>query len=276
MIDFKYGQGVAVEVQENTQGICYAIGAATAKHNRGVGEVEIVIVQPRAYHPDGPIRSWVTDSVTLLERAAELGAAARATEQPDAPLKAGEWCKFCPAAGTCKTREDYALELAAAAFTNDGSVIMDNPQKYDPERLSRMLHNVSLVEDWCRAVREFAHHEAEAGRMPPGWKLVPTQPRRYWISDESETAASLLMADLAPEEIYKKKLKSPAEVEKIFGKKNVPEDVAALWEKKSKGTVLAPADDKRPAVKPEIEGVFDAVDDPLAIPTFLKREKKPA
>ena len=273
VVDFKYGRGVAVEPQENKQLLYYGIGACTGSHNRGVSAIELVVVQPRAPHVAGPIRKWETDPVTLLEFSADLVDAAKRTEDADAPLAAGEWCKFCPAAGTCATLANAALAAADAIFTNDGSVIMPDPTKYDPQHLSKSLETVGFVEDWCRRVREYAHHEAIAGRIPPGWKLVPKRPTRKWLPEEKSVTATLFVNGLDDEDIYNKKLKSPAQVEKVFGKKNVPGEVAKMWAPVSSGTVLAPVDDPRQSVMPDAEVAFKPVDDLLDIPEFLDRRK---
>ncbi len=274
VVDFKYGRGIAVDPQENKQLLYYGIGACTGAHNRGVSAIELVVVQPRAPHIAGPIRKWETDPVTLLEFAADLVDAAKRTEAADAPFSAGEWCKFCPAAGTCPTLAAAALTAADAIFTNDESVIMPDPTKYDPQKLSKTLANVDLVEDWCRRVREYAHHEAIAGRIPPGWKLVPKRPTRKWTREENSIVATLFTDGLDDADIYNKKLKSPAQIEKVFGKKSVPESVSELWAKVSSGTVLAPSSDPRPSVMPDAEVAFKPVDESLLeIPAFLDRRK---
>ena len=75
-IDYKHGAGVAVEVEDidiegvdhgNKQGRYYALGTwlGLPKDQRDrITTVEVVIVQPRAYHVDGPTR---TETLTIAE-----------------------------------------------------------------------------------------------------------------------------------------------------------------------------------------------------------------
>lgn len=251
--DYKHGRGVPVEVEGNKQLLYYALGACTGKHNRRVEQVELVIVQPRCPHPNGPVRRWRFDAVDLLDFEAELRAAARRTEDSD-ERHAGSHCKFCPAAPTCEALRNHALEAAKAEFTDAGDVVLSQPQSFSGEGLAKLLPQVDLIEDWCRRVREFAHHEAEAGRVPPGFKLVASRPSRKF-KDDSAALAWLREYGLDDSDIYAEpKMKTVPQMEKVLGKSKG--DIAHLWESVSSGTVLAPVADKRPAVKPEAAEEF--------------------
>lgn len=254
VLDYKHGKGVPVEAKENPQGVYYAIGAARAKANRGIDAVHIGIVQPRADHDDGPVRWWTIDGVDLMDWQSDIVAAAKRTEEPDAPLNPGSWCRFCPAAGICPALENKALEEARADFADDGTLHVSDPATYTPEGLARTLEHVNLIQTWINRVHEFAHAEAEAGRCPPGWKLVEKRANRTW-TNEDHVVQALKDYGLDEGDLYEKKLKTPAKVEKTIGKKNA-DILSDLVEKRSSGTTLAPESDKRPAVKPEAASEF--------------------
>lgn len=255
VVDFKYGRGVPVEPKDNPQALCYAIGAAKKLHNRGVGNVLVSIVQPRCPHPEGAIREWHTDVVELMDFEVTIADGVAATKVDGAPLVSGDHCKFCPAAALCPALHKQALEAAKADFTDADEVVLSDPPTYDAPHLARILRHVGLIEDWCRRVREFAHHEMEAGRKLPGFKLVATRPTRRW-KDEAEAAVQLkdrlLMAD---DDIFVRKMKSPAQMEKSIGKKTAPL-IADLITKVSGGTVVVPEDDTRPSVSPDAAADF--------------------
>ncbi|MBF0421092.1 MAG: DUF2800 domain-containing protein [Magnetococcales bacterium] len=141
------------------------------------------MVQPRCHHPDGPVRRWRIDAVSLLEWSADLVDAARRTSAEDAPLNTGSHCKFCPAAGVCPALRDHALELAKIEFNQVDQRVPVAPESLSPEMLARVLKQAAIVEDWIRRVQEFAHFEAEAGRIPLGFKLVPKRATRKWRDD---------------------------------------------------------------------------------------------
>lgn len=281
VVDYKHGRGVAVDAEHNLQELTYALGVATRYHNRGLAGVKLVIVQPRCPHPVGRIRAWDIDAVTLLEFSADLVDAAKKTEAPDAPLSAGEHCKFCPAAGFCPALRDRALQSAMADFANDGSPILPDPVKFKPEQLSSALREVDLVEDWCRRVRELGHHEAEAGRCPPGFKLVGTRPTRKWKDEQAARDYLAMSLEVEPEHMLTEpNFRSPAQMESVLKEhyglkgKKAGEAIVSQVIKSSSGTVLAPADDPREAVRPEAANEFSVVTDEqdmLAIPAFLRR-----
>lgn len=242
--DYKHGQGQPVEAVGNQQGLYYALGALiTLKFPARF--IEIVIVQPRCPHPDGPIRSWTVTTDYLMDWQADLLDAVKATEQPNALLKAGDHCRYCPAAGIpgkCSAIEGKAQALAKVEFT---------PMvQYDPAKLAQALHDMNAVEARIKAIREFAYAEAEAGRCPPGWKLVAKRATRRWREDESvivnrlEESTHLTGGDFYAEP----SLKSPAQIEKLLPKEH-KKILEELTVKESSGHTLAPADDKREAVK---------------------------
>lgn len=246
VIDYKHGQGLAVEADNNPQGMYYALGALTTL-GFPARVVEIVIAQPRCPHPQGPIRSWSIGVDALLDWQADLLDAVKLTEQDGAPLKAGDHCKFCPAAGIpgrCKEIEGKANALAKVEFIP--------LVQYDPAVLSQALHDMHAVEARIKAIREFAYTEAEAGRTPPGWKLVEKRATRKW-RDESRAIAALRDACVDP--FGDPKVISPAQAEKQLPKdqKKILEELTV---KESSGHTLAPADDKRAAVKQSAKDDF--------------------
>lgn len=261
--DYKHGRGVPVEPRENSQALTYAVGAVMRMHNRGVDQVEIVIVQPRAPHPEGPIRRWTTDAVALIDWSADMVAAAKRTEQPDAPLNAGDWCRFCPAAATCPALQRMAMDAARADFTNDGSMLVADPARFDPAELAEAMRKADVIEGWVKRVREACHHELEAGRHVPGFKLVPTRATRRWVNEDDARAMLALTYGLDDAEMETRKFKSPAQIADAIRaaagvtKKAADAEIEGLVEKRSSGTVVAPEADRRPSVRAEAARDFE-------------------
>jgi len=256
--DFKYGKGVAVDVEENEQLLSYGLGVAQRYHNRGVKEVELIIVQPRAPHRDGAVRRWKTDVVALYEHAIAMQAAAKAARSGDAKLNAGEWCKFCKASAFCPALRDRALEILGAEELNGEIVKMSDPQKVPFKDWKAEQGEINLVKDWLKRREEYAHAEAIAGRLPPGAKLVNKRAIRKF-RDEDEAVETLKLAGVPEDDIFEVSVRSPAQIEKALPKKH-REVLAPLVVKQSSGTVLAPLDDPRDAVTPEDAMGFTAVE----------------
>lgn len=252
VIDFKYGKGVAVDATDNPQLMLYAAGAARRHHNAQIERLTMWIVQPRSPHPKGPVREYAMDLLDLFEFETRLAAAAKRTEDPEAPAVAGDWCRFCPAQPVCPTVRAARLAAAAEEFGEIGEAVkLTPPEKLSPEKLGAILKEADQIGNYVKAVQEFAHGQALAGHMPAGFKLVAKRAIRKW-RDENLARHTLYDLGATNDDILTEpKLKSPAQLEKLFPGKNKAEREAAmaeLVEKKSSGLNLAPVDDPRPAV----------------------------
>lgn len=255
IVDLKYGRGVAVEVKDNEQLLTYAMGVGLRYHNRGVDEVELVVVQPRAPHPDGPVRRWVTSVVDLYEHAIALQDATAAASKGDAPLVPGSHCQFCKAIGICPALRDRVTDITGLDTDALGNTIMDDPKKYSPTELALKLADAALVRVWLSGVEQFGHSEAVHGRCPPGWKLVAKRATRKWI--DQDAACKVLEKYIDNEDLFDWSMRSPAQLEKELpkGVRGIIKDLAKA---ESTGTALAPLDDRRPAVDPNDASGFEA------------------
>jgi hypothetical protein len=240
--DYKHGAGLPVEVKGNVQLMYYGLGAVLST-KFPCDKVELVIVQPRCPHPDGPIRRWTFDSVDLLDFAADLKAFAIETEKPNAKLVPGDHCRFCPASGVCPQIKEKAQSLAKLEF--------GNPVKgYDPAKLSQVLEWLPILEGWVKNVRDFAYSEITLGKTIPGWKLVEKRATRKWKDEEKAKLflQSRYQSTITKECFEPPTIKSPAQVEKILPKTEHV-NLMELIVSQSSGNTLVPESDKRPAVK---------------------------
>lgn len=245
--DLKYGAGVAVEVKDNEQELTYAVGVLQRYHNRGVDEVELVIVQPRAPHRDGPVRRWVTDVNTLYEHIMAMQTAAEAVARDDAPFTTGDHCKFCRAAAICTALKRRVEEI-----------VMQDPATTPYRDWAAEVADIELVKGWARRREEYAHAEAMRGNLPPGSKLVGKRATRRW-KDENAAVETLQMLGVPDDDIFESSVRSPAALEKLLPKKERAA-IGALAVKASSGTVLAPLTDSRPAVDAHDASGFETHD----------------
>lgn len=250
VVDYKHGAGLPVEVTDNKQLKYYGLGALLTL-DVPCKEIKLTVVQPRCPHPDGLIRSWTISAYALQEFAAELVEAAKRTEEPDAPLKSGEHCRFCPAAGVCPQLQSEAQSVAKKVFNDTVS--------YDPKELAHVLSHLPRIEAWVKSVREFAYNEALKGNEVPGFKLVEKRATRKWndpLEAEYFAATSL---NLKEDEIYKpREIKSVAQLEK-FTDKAGKTMLKQFYSSISSGVTLVPDTDKRPPAKKLPQDVFEAL-----------------
>jgi hypothetical protein len=255
VLDYKHGQGVAVEAENNTQLLYYALGAFNGFNQ--IYEVHLVIVQPRCPHEKGPVRVWETNideleryEEELKERVTKVREVQKiARDEPPKVYdyaKAGDHCHFCPANGFCHKLRDKSYEVAEVHFA-DETIEPLAPELMTAEEISKVLTHAKTLEGWIKAVRSYAHNAVENGESVPGMKLVKKRGHRKW-TNEKEAIDTLDML-LTEKEMYTKKLISPAQAEKIVGK----ETIDKLTTKPETGTQLVPETDKRPAVTPAVE-----------------------
>lgn len=100
--DFKHGKGVEVDSADNAQLKLYAVGLWFGyKWLYEFDKFILSICQPRRHHFD----EWEISLGRLLEWAYDaVRPAAKLALTPGAPLKAGNWCKFCKCKLECGTR----------------------------------------------------------------------------------------------------------------------------------------------------------------------------
>lgn len=233
MLDWKFGDGVAVEVEDNPQLLFYAAAAmhtpAAAWAFDGVDEVECIIVQPPY------TKRWVTTPQRIQAFELELLAAVKEAQRPNAKLQAGDHCRWCAAKPICPLMTgavERALKTSLVGL--------------DAEQIGVFLSNAALLEQWIADLRATAHTMMDNNISVPGWKLVPKRATRQWV-DESKAAAAIEALGVAKEELMETSMLSPAKVEKVLKKHKLalPEGVVVSV---SSGNTLAPASDPRPAV----------------------------
>jgi hypothetical protein len=261
--DFKYGAGVPVEVKNNPQLKYYALGALGKDNPQNIKYVDIVVVQPRAPHPDGPERRQQLTVTELYNWAAEvLRPGAEKTESANPPRYPGEWCRWCPALHLCPEIQQQACEQAQQTF----SQVPDNPKRDitfpDPHALSddqirRLLDFSDIFEAWLKGVREYAKKRAEQNQPIPGYKLVKTRTTRSWADLEVATARLIHRLKGGA---YEQQLLSPAKAEKAlkaagFEREKIRTVIDDIVHEKT-GRALVPESDKRPAIAPEAQETF--------------------
>lgn len=272
VIDLKTGRGL-VEAADNKQLRTYALGALIANRGAPVDTITVTIVQPRAPHKDGRIRSETFHIADLAEWTADLLAAmhrskaafdAQSGGLPQAAwaaehLRPGDHCHFCKAAGFCPSLQQKAYDAAGVWFDDldQPRISTSNaPDAMSPAAIAQALDAAEMISTWINAVRGFAHAQAEGGVAIPGYTLVEAVGRRKW-KDESAALAALQAKGVDP---YQQKLVSPAQAEKRLGAKRKKE-IDSLIETPITGTNLVRADKtSRSPAKPAVEKFFDQLD----------------
>jgi hypothetical protein len=232
ILDWKFGSGVPVPAEENEQLMFYAAAAMRTPEAQwvfdGATEVELVIIQPPT------IKRWTTTIERIKQFEQTLVRAVKLAQQPDAPLKNGDHCRWCAAKPVCP--------IMTGAVDRAVAIKMD---KIDVDKIGAYLHNADLLEDWIKDLRSLAEEMIKKGKPVTGWKMVPKRATRSWVKEEDAKVA--LLQHLKESEVIETKLVSPAAAEKLLKaqKLKLPDGLTVAI---SSGNTIAPESDPRPAV----------------------------
>ena len=232
VIDLKFGVGILVSADHNSQLMCYALGALdTFGCLYDFDRIRMSIFQPRRDNVD----TWETSKAELLRWAEEvLAPVARLAYKGEGEFKAGDHCQFCKVKATCRKRAEYAMELAKFDFTD--------PPTLDEDEIAGILPRIDTLVSWAEDVKAWALQQALSGVTYPGWKLVEGRSNRKY-SDEAAVAAVVTKAGFDP---YEQKLLGITAMTRQLGKKRFDELLSGLIVKPQGKPVLVPETDKRP------------------------------
>jgi len=239
VIDLKYGLGVRVSPENNSQLKLYAAGALDKYDVKyDINSVILTVTQPRM----DSISSWELKASDLIKWGEQVvKPTALIAYQGEGDQKTGEWCKFCKASPKCAAQQALALEAAREAFAD--------PQLLTDNQLTDVYAKIEAVSKWFSSVQAYMYSEAMGGKKWDGLKLVDGQNRRGW-SDE-QAARELLAGNYKTEDFTNVKMKGIGEIEKLVGKKNFPIMFSEVLESKRTSPTLVDESDKRPEMVKE-------------------------
>jgi len=235
VIDYKDGMTPVSAVGNPQMGIYLGgklAGFRDAMGQLPPGKVRMTIIQPKlAVKGMDPISSHeidINEHLSWIHN--ELGPAAAATDDPNAPLVPGEaQCKWCRAKGGCKALANKALKEAQVMFEQVDMAKQaadKDPNDLTDDQIRDIMEAAPLIKQFLEAVDAEAMRRFETGHAVPGLKVVRGRGSRSWSLSEEEMENRLKRMGLPKSVIWQTKLISPAQAEK------------ASWEKKSKGEMV--------------------------------------
>ena len=235
IIDFKYGQGVLVDAEENPQMKLYALGALREFGEKyQIKRVKMTIFQPRREN----VTTWETTMCRLKRWAdKDLKPKAEKAYNGEGNYCPGEWCLFCKAAVKCRARAEEKLRLAQSEFKL--------PPLLTDAEIEAVLEKLPDMKKWAEEIQDYALTSALNGKEWKGFKLVEGRSVRKY-SDEDEVAKAAMSAGY--NDIYKKSLISITDMERLMGKKDFATILGGLIVKPQGKPTLVPDTDKREAI----------------------------
>lgn len=277
VIDYKHGKGVVVDVPSIQLNI-YAIGALKSlgwMAPEPITTVVTTICQPRASHPDGPVRSSDYSLQDMKDYEAIYTKLIGCIERGETEFRPSEKaCRWCAGKGDCEAQAEMALEIARSHFTPLGDV--ETPTVQDVGTLSvdqkaEILSATSFIKAFLDAVASNVQNKLMAGEAVPGLKVVAGRSNRTWGTKDDKGKITKLDADAVMEKLMDvcklkkadittaKLLGIPAiekliDVKKRNGQKKLEALKALIVKPEGKPTVVS-EEDARPSIAPHFKPV---------------------
>ena len=236
IIDFKYGQGLLVEAENNPQIMLYALGALELYDSiYDITSVAMTIYQPRREN----VSTYTVDKDSLYRWADEvLRPLAELAFVGSGEYCCGDWCQFCRAAVKCRARAEEKLRLTQFEFAL--------PPILSDAEIEEIMAKLDDLTAWANDIRAYAlEASVKHGKEWSGFKLVAGRSNRKYASEDA-------VADAAKEagyrDIFRQSLITVTEMEKLMGKTKFNEILGGLIEKPPGKPSLVPLSDKRPAI----------------------------
>lgn len=233
IIDFKYGQGVLVNAEDNPQMMLYALGALELFDGiYDIDTVSMTIYQPRREN----VSASTVSKESLYQWAEVLKPKAELAFVGDGNYCPGEWCQFCRAAVKCRARAEAKMKLATFEFAL--------PPLLSDEEIAEILSSIGDLTSWANEIMSYATYAAvNHGKRWPGFKVVEGRSNRKYTDEEAVAEAA---KNAGYRDIYKQSLITITEMEKLMGKSKFNEILGGLIMKPPGKPTLVPVSDKRP------------------------------
>lgn len=235
VIDLKFGKGVQVGAENNTQLMLYALGAWNEyRYLYDIENIRMTIMQPRLKHISvaeisvDALLDWARNTVAPRAQMAHRG---------EGDFVSGSHCRFCKARFQCRARAEQALDDVKDEFKD--------PELLTDSEIAELLGRLDEIQKWASDIQDYARSKAEQGVKFHGWKLVEGRSVRKY-SDPEQVAHRLFAEGYGADDIYERELKGITSLEKTLGKKRFAELVADLISKPPGKPTLVPESDKRP------------------------------
>lgn len=241
IVDYKYGKGVEVSAVGNPQMRLYAYGALKEYEfiYEDIKTIETHIFQPRIGNISmetfgvNELKEWVDE---VVKPAAELASTGKGK------YHSGSHCRFCPHAGKCR---ELAKECSEKVKLENGKTA--NIEQLAPWEIADIIANIKTVQNWLKKVEETALNDLMEGKEIPGYKVVEGRVGNRTYTNEIEVYDHLISLGMADEDITKKVLLTPADLDKVLGKKEAAKALEGYITRSPGKPTLAPVTDKRPA-----------------------------
>lgn len=232
--DLKYGWRI-VEPENNWTLISHAIAWCT-KHQIAPDNIVFTIYQPRPFHPQGIVRTWIINYTDLMSLYQELS---EVLSHPSSTVCSGSQCYKCQCLSQCPAAQIAAMnaiDVAEMAFDSEIS----------NERLTWMLANLKRAQEIIKqsydAYEDLALHRLKAGGRLKGYSMQQALGQTTW----NDGITSDVVKMMSGVDVRVDKIMTPAQAKKA----GVPEElIKSMTHRPDNGFKLVAVDEKKLAEK---------------------------
>ncbi len=284
--DLKFGQGVEVYAEKNTQCILYAYGAFRLHDDDyDFQKIVIRIAQPRRDHFD----EWELTRQELLEWTEWLKDRAHIAWSHNAPRTPGsKQCQWCRVRKDCGAYVAWLDQFSEGVFDNLDAEMSEEVVKTAVARLdesngdfinppsltmltleqkAKLYTYRKMMEKFFEDLGNDLYQKLMQGDDVPYWKLVEGRTTRSFPNQEA-VAEHLEWLGLDEDQYNPRTFQSPAQVEELllqtgYRRKQLPVLLKPYCKNTASQPTMVSAGDKRPALIMGDQDVFDDLDDDL-------------
>lgn len=288
--DWKFGKGVRVYAERNTQLMLYALGALwemEKKYGVRFEKIEVRIAQPRLDH----FEEWSCDRDELLEFAGWAKARMALAWSVHAPRVAGQkQCEFCRVRPSCAAAAMLNVELTEGVFENLDAEHPVSPEEMEvfkqrlddewdafavavietgslsTEQLCKLRPYKRVADKWWESIdRELMRRHMNGDNlMQYDFKVVEGRSFRAF-TDTEKAVDHLVSLGVPREKLVTVEYASPAQAEALLKKaghrsKDIPSLLDGLTQKPPGKPTIVHISDRREPLADITEGVFDNLD----------------
>lgn len=241
----------------NSQVLIYAVGILN-KFKWFHKRLQLQIVQPNSL--DVQWLQSVVLPVPLVKKWSETKLVQHVKDalDPNAPLHAGDHCRFCLANGDCTELLRFSQAIAVREFGDVDEVdeSITKTDKLSDEQILKILRWGPALKQMVKSAYVTAMNRLNEKNenIESHYKIISKSGHRKWpenVTEEQELRDLLVAQARFPirEELTRSKLMSPAQVQAMIGGKKGKTIVDAIAEKPQTYAMVS-VNDKRPAITP--------------------------
>lgn len=224
--DLKTGRGY-VDANSDQMKV-YAIGAM--RHaKQSYKTIQLKVIQP--HHGADRTHEMSLEELRDWHANTLMPSIRQATVEGVEPTPSESACQWCPAKIKCPAQRQNMSEFADLAKK---AIKLTH---WSDDEIGELLDSAKMVEDYIKALRDYAEKKIKDKGVIKGWQLAPKRAQRKWI-DEHEAFSRLVALGIDSSKLMVAELVSPSVAEKLLGKEN-KELLDQLTRKESSGLTLA-------------------------------------